>query len=160
VKIIMQVLKGVRPKRPTPEDCICSMTDDMWQLIQDGWHQTPKTRPSMAQFEEHFRSVNTTNISSQQRPSTTSCRLRALVDIPIRQASVRPLGVVMHSPPRAAVTRKSISLPGFERPLIEPVGHFPCEHYGKGFAVDASDVHFTQPSKVIQAGQRERFPLP
>jgi hypothetical protein len=66
-------VNGQRPTRPASEDCLYGMTDDIWQLIEDAWHQDPTARPSMLQLEERLRYIDTIVISGQPRFGRTSC---------------------------------------------------------------------------------------
>jgi hypothetical protein len=84
--VALHVVSGRRPIRPTAEDGRCRMTNDMWQFIQDAWLQDPSTRPPMLQLRERLHSIHITSIPNQQRSSTASGHLRALVDISIPQA--------------------------------------------------------------------------
>lgn len=43
-------MKGLRPERPSPEECwVLEVSDDLWSLIERCWKQAPVERPSMAQ---------------------------------------------------------------------------------------------------------------
>jgi serine/threonine protein kinase len=73
ITISIQVINGQRPTRPVLEDCLCGMTDDIWQLIEGAWHQDPAARPSMLQLEERLRYIDTVGISGQQPSNRISC---------------------------------------------------------------------------------------
>ncbi|KAG8791080.1 hypothetical protein FRC12_010209 [Ceratobasidium sp. 428] len=56
--IVSQVTRGNRPTRPSPS--IWLDNDNLWTLLQLGWHQQPESRPDMSSYAhnlEHWRQV-------------------------------------------------------------------------------------------------------
>ncbi|KAG8712783.1 hypothetical protein FRC09_019464 [Ceratobasidium sp. 395] len=56
--IVSQVTRGNRPTRPSPS--IWLDNDNLWTLLQLGWHQQPESRPDMSSYAhnlEHWQQV-------------------------------------------------------------------------------------------------------
>jgi serine/threonine protein kinase len=104
VLVAMQVVLGNRPARPTEEHGHVAMTDVMWQLIMDAWHQDSAARPSMLQLEERLRSMHDA-YNSSQRLSSMADRRRERVQLSTAQAG----SVFNNDPP--TVLRTSVILP-------------------------------------------------
>jgi hypothetical protein len=67
-------MNGSRPARPQ-ENCRPDMSNDMWRLVQDAWHQDPSIRPTMIQLEERLRSSDAISIPSPSSSATSGHRL-------------------------------------------------------------------------------------
>jgi hypothetical protein len=48
VAILLNVLQGRRPRRPTSDDCGGQVfPESLWELVQRCWAQAPESRPTM-----------------------------------------------------------------------------------------------------------------
>jgi serine/threonine protein kinase len=163
ITISIQVINGQRPTRPVLEDCLCGMTDDIWQLIEGAWHQDPAARPSMLQLEERLRCIYTVGNSGQQQPfGRTSCLTltpRELVGLHIPEGTKSN-----HHPPTSTLRTQatlSQSLPdgslrhpsGVASTSKDPSFRTPSAKkpiaYDARFACDGCDKGFTWPTILM-----------
>jgi hypothetical protein len=104
-------MKGERPARPSPEHCRPDMTDNIWQLIEDAWHQDPSYRPTILQLEERIRPADVMSISSRQSSSTMSGhRLAHRELVKLSMAEAKPPDDASSIPPRTRSTPSFNSL--------------------------------------------------
>jgi tetratricopeptide (TPR) repeat protein len=47
--VMIQVMRGARPSKPSASIEV-GFTDDLWDIMQRGWAETPSDRPSLAEF--------------------------------------------------------------------------------------------------------------
>jgi hypothetical protein len=55
VEVIVRVMRGERPTKPVDCENI-GFTDDLWDLMQQGWAKEPESRPSLSAFIEVLES--------------------------------------------------------------------------------------------------------
>lgn len=67
LRVVMSVLKGARPARPSHALSIKrGLDDEVWRVIEACWAQKPSERPTAARVVEQFQSLP--NRPSDQRP--------------------------------------------------------------------------------------------
>jgi serine/threonine protein kinase len=144
--ISIQVVNGQRPIRPVSQDCLYEMTDDIWQLIEDAWHQDPVARPSMLQLRERLRYIDPVGTLGQQRSGRTSSLSlipRKLVGLSIPEGS----GSNRHLP--TPILRTQTILP---HSLPDTTLHYlPCK------ASTSKDLSSRKPSTQARVASNPRF---
>ncbi|KAF9258747.1 kinase-like protein [Marasmius fiardii PR-910] len=76
--VIYDVISGIRPSRPGPDECVVSgLKDDVWEVIQWCWRHDPRERPSMATVANALRRILSLSDTTRSVNVVSSSRRQA-----------------------------------------------------------------------------------